>query len=64
MMSICIFSHLQNNLGKNPGKITYDPMYELKDKNLFYVVGKDLDEWKEFYPNAQETFLKEYSGGP
>ena len=48
-----IFRYLQKNLGKNPGRITYDPMYEATDENVFEVVGRDLDEWKDIYPNAQ-----------
>ena len=29
-------------------------MYELTYENVFEVVGRDLDQWKEFYPDAQE----------
>ena len=29
-------------------------MYEPTDENLFEVFGRDLDEWKYFYPDAQE----------
>ena len=32
----------------------YDPMYEPTDENVFEVVGRYLDEWKDFYPDAQE----------
>ena len=39
----CIFRYLQKNLGKNPGRMSYDPMYEPTDENLFEVVGRDLD---------------------
>ena len=48
-----IFIYLQKNLGKNPGRIVYDPMYEPTDDNIFEVVGIYLDEWEYFYPNAQ-----------
>ena len=48
-----IFGYLQNNLGKNPGRMAYDPMYEPTYENLFEVVGRYLDEWKDFYPYAQ-----------
>ena len=34
--------------------MAYDPMYETTDENIFEVVGRDLDEWKYFYPNSQE----------
>ena len=48
-----VFRYLQNNLGKNPGGMAYDPMYEPKYDNVFEVVGIDLYEWKYFYPYAQ-----------
>ena len=53
-----IFSYLQKNLGKNPGRMTYDPMYEPTDDNVFEVFGRDLDEWKNFYPDDQEIMPK------
>ena len=43
---------------KNPGRITYEPIYEPKDDNCFEVYGIDLDEWKYFYPDAQEMTPK------
>ena len=49
-----IFIFSQKNLGKNPGGVAYDPMYEPTDENVFEVVGRDLYEWKDLYPNAQE----------
>ena len=49
-----IFSYLQNNLGKNPGRMAYNPIHEPTNKNSFEVVGKYLDEWKDFYPESQE----------
>ena len=48
-----IFRYLQKNLGKNPGRMVYAPMYEPTDENLFEVVGRYLDYWKDFYPNSQ-----------
>ena len=48
-----IFRYLQKNLGKNSGRMAYDPMYEPKDESLFEVVGRYLYEWKYFYPEAQ-----------
>ena len=47
-----IFRYLQKNLGKKPGRMVYNPMNEPTDENLFEVVGRDLDEWKYFYPGA------------
>ena len=35
----------------------YEPTYE----NVFDVVGRDLDEWKDFYPNAQEIMPRHMS---
>ena len=29
-------------------------MYEPTDENILEVVGRDLDEWKDFYPDAKE----------
>ena len=49
-----IFRYLYKNLGKNPCRITYRPMYGLTYENVFDVVGRDLDEWKYFYPDAQK----------
>ena len=42
-----IFRYLQKNLGNNPGRMAYDPMYEPTDENVFEVVGRYLDEWKD-----------------
>ena len=28
--------------------MTYKTMYETTDDNVFEVVGRDLDEWKDF----------------
>ena len=49
-----IFRYLQKKLGKNPGRMTYNPMYEPTDNNGFEVAGRYLYEWKYFYPDAQE----------
>ena len=49
-----IFRYLNKNLGKNPGRMAYDPMYEPTDENVFKVLGRSLDEWKDFYPDDQE----------
>ena len=49
-----IFSYLQKNLGKDSWRTAYEPMYEPTDENVFEVVGRDLYEWKDLYPNAQE----------
>ena len=49
-----IFIYLQKNLGKNPGRMAYDPMYEPKYQNLFELAGIDLDEWKYLYPESKQ----------
>ena len=49
-----IFRYLQKNLGKNPGRMAYDPMYEPTDENVFEAVGRDLYECKYLYTDAQE----------
>ena len=38
-----IFKYLQKNLGKKPGRMAYEPMYEPTDDNVFEVVGRYLD---------------------
>ena len=35
-------------------------MYEPTDENLFEVFGRDLDEWKYLYPNAQEMIPRHF----
>ena len=47
-----ILGYLQKNLGKIPGRMEYDPMYEPTDKNLFEVVGIYLYEWEYLYPDT------------
>ena len=49
----CISRYLQKNLGRNPGRMTYNPMYQPTYENVFEVFGRDLDEWKYFYPDDQ-----------
>ena len=49
-----VFGYLQKNLGKNPGRMTYDPIYDSTYYNVFEFVTRDLDEWKYLYPDAQE----------
>ena len=45
--AVCrIFRYLQKNPGKNPGMMSYEPMYEPTDENAFSVVGRDLYKWK------------------
>ena len=48
-----IFGYLQKNLGKNPGRMAYDPMYEPTDYNVFEVVRRNFDVWKDLYPDDQ-----------
>ena len=40
-------------MGNKSGKMTYDNMYELIGENVFEVARRYLDEWKDFYPEAQ-----------
>ena len=47
-----IFRYFQNNFVRNPVSMTYNPMYKPTYDNAFEVVGRDLDEWKDFYPDA------------
>ena len=37
------FRYLHKNLGNNPGRMEYDPMYEPTDENVFDVVERYLD---------------------
>ena len=41
-------------MGKNPGRMAYDPMYKPTDENIYEVVGRYLYEWKYFDPDDQE----------
>ena len=50
-----IFIYLQKNLVKNPGRMSYYPMYEPIDENVFGFLGRYLDEWKYLYPDAREN---------
>ena len=36
-------------------------MYETTYENVFDVFGRDLDDWKDFYPNAQEIMPRHMS---
>ena len=47
-----IFIYFHKKLGKKPGRMTYNPMYEPTYENVFGVVGICLDKWKYFYPDA------------
>ena len=58
-----IFRYVQKNLGKKPGRMAYDPVHEPPDKNIFEVIGRDLDEWKYFDPDTQEIYAKAYTRG-
>ena len=57
----CLFMYLNNNLGKNPGRLTYNPMYVPTYDNFFEFVGRYLDLWKYFYPDAQEIMPRQMS---
>ena len=49
-----IFIYSQKNLGDNPGRMAYGPMYEPTNEIVFEFFGRDLDEWKYFYHCTQE----------
>ena len=56
-----IIRYLQKDLSKNPGRMAYEPIYKPTYENVFEVVGRDLDEWKDFYPDAQEMIPRHMS---
>ena len=56
-----IFSQLQKNIGKNPGRVTYNLMYKLKYDIVFEVYGIYLDEWNCFYHDGQEIIPRHMS---
>ena len=41
--------------------MAYNPMYEPTDNNVFEFFGRDLDEWKYFYPDSQEIMPRHMS---
>ena len=43
-----ILRYLLRNIIKISGGLTYNPMYDPTDKNVFEVAGRYLDEWKYF----------------
>ena len=46
--------YLNKNQGDNPGRMTYNLMYEPIDQNVFGVAVIYLYKWKDLYPDAQE----------
>ena len=49
-----IFRYLQKNIGKNPGRIVFDPLMEHDDENIFNG-PLDKEKWVDFYPDAFEV---------
>ena len=49
-----ILIYLQQNRGNNPGRMAYNPMYETTYENLLEVLGRNIYEWKYFYPYYQK----------
>jgi hypothetical protein len=41
-------------MGKNKGRLGFDPIIPLIDPSLFESNSQNMDHWKEFYPGAQE----------
>ena len=53
-----IFRYLQKNIGKNPGRIAFDPLIEYDDENIFNG-PLDKEEWVDFYPDAFEAMPRD-----
>ena len=53
-----IFRYLQKNIGKNPGRIIFDPLIEHDNENMFNR-PLDKEEWVYFYPDAAETMPRD-----
>ena len=49
-----IFRYLQNNLSKNPGRISCDPPYVNTDEKVLKGSTRDLKDSKYFYPDTAE----------
>lgn len=50
-----VFRYLQKNIGKNPGRIAFDSLYIPTDEIVFSATVKDIDDWKDFYPDEVES---------
>jgi len=48
-----IFRYLQKNIGKNPGRLVFDPAVMERDESIF-TGSSDPREWADFYPEACE----------
>ena len=53
-----IFRYLQKNIGKNPGRIAFDPLIEYDDENIFNG-PLDKEEWVDFYLGAFEAMPRD-----
>ena len=53
-----IFRYLHNKLSNNPGRIAFDPACAHIEEKLFEGSTIELDDWKDFYPDAEETHLR------
>ena len=53
-----VFRYLQRNLSKNPGRIVFDPDYVHTYGKVFEGSTRELEDWKDFYPDAAEAHLR------
>ena len=57
-----IFRYLQKNISKNLGRVAFDPVFVHTDEKLFEGIKKDLEDWKNFYPDAEESHPRKKLG--
>ena len=50
-----VFRYLQKNLSKNLGRIAFDPACVQTDEKVFQGITIELEDCKEFYPDAAEV---------
>ena len=49
------FEYLQKNISKNPGRIAFDPACVHADEKVLKGSTRELEDWKDFYPYAEEA---------
>ena len=50
-----VIRYLQSNISKNPVRIAFDPACINTYENLFEGSTRELEDWKDFYPDASEA---------
>ena len=50
-----IFKYLQVNMSINSGRIAFEPFYQPTDPNLLSNTARNIEMWKDFYPDAYDT---------